>query len=452
MIRNIVLAATVALSGFAVSPVWADDPGQLTQALRLATARDWTAAGDHARASGPLAVEIVTWQRLRAGQGQFDEYQGFLLRHPDWPGLPLLQKRGERAIGNGADPASVIAYFSGTKPQTGAGSLALVAALKAQGRTSHARAEAVRAWRALSLDADDQAAFLEDYSETLKDHHGGRMNNMLWAGNIRDARAMQPLVTSGTRGVAAARIALMTNAKGVDAVIADVPERMMGSAGLAYDRFRWRIRKDRYDEAGALMLERSVSAESLGDPEAWSDWRRRLARREMRLGDAGRAYEMATQHHLSEGSSFADLEWLAGYIALRKLGNANTALTHFNRFAKAVGGPISLSRAGYWQGRALEALGRPNEALAAYGEAARYQTAFYGLLAAEKVGLPLSPALTGGEIYPDWRGTALSGSYGVSGGPAIAICGQPATGTAVLAASGRRPEWRRSRPPGGIGT
>src|SRR5690606_31772166 len=132
--------------------------------------------------------------------------------------------------------------------------------------------------------------------------------------------------------------------------------------------------------------------------------------KEMREGDPRRAYRMATGHHLSAGEDYADLEWLAGYIALRKLGDAKTALAHFDRFAAAVGGPISLARAGYWRGRALEALGRPDEAHGAYAEGARYQTAFYGLLSAEKVGLPISPALAGGEALPDWRGATFAGS------------------------------------------
>ena len=51
---------------------------------------------------------------------------------------------------------------------------------------------------------------------------------------------------------------------------------------------------------------------------------------------------------------------------------------------------------GYWRGRALEAMGREDEALAAYREGARHQTSFYGQLAAERAGLPTDPALLGG--------------------------------------------------------
>lgn len=236
------------------------------------------------------------------------------------------------------------------------------------------------------------------------------MAAMLWAGLVEDAKRMLPRVGEGTRAVARARIALQEDGDGLDALISAVPAKMAGSAGLAYDRFRWRISKDKYQDAATLMLERSTSAESLGDPEVWADWRRKLARKEMREGDPRRAYRLAADHQLTEGDDYADLEWLAGYVALRKLGDAKAALQHFDRFAATADGPISRGRAGYWQGRAYEALGQPDKAQAAYAEGARYQTGFYGLLAAEKVGLPLSPALAGGEAYPAWKDAAFAGA------------------------------------------
>lgn len=52
----------------------------------------------------------------------------------------------------------------------------------------------------------------------------------------------------------------------------------------------------------------------------------------MRDGDPKLAYQLASRHYLKEGSAFADLEWLSGYIALRKLNDPITALGHFLRF------------------------------------------------------------------------------------------------------------------------
>ncbi len=411
MIRNTTRAVSLALVLFAplTEQVRAEDTSALRAALMLADGRDWSGAVARARAAGPLSAAIVDWERLRAGQGSFGEYRAFLASYPDWPGLPYLRKKGEAVIGDAA-AAQVIAYFGTEKPQTGTGSLALIRALDASGKGKAARDETVRAWRNLPMSAEEHAGFIALYAPILADHHDGRTAAMLRAGYTEDARRMLPLNSAYTGAIAAARVALQADDKGVDAAVAAVPEKGLSSGGLAYDRFRWRIRKDLYDSAGDLLLERSVSAEALGDPEQWADWRRRLARKEMREGDPRRAYRMASQHHLKSGGDYADLEWLSGYIALRKLGDAKTALTHFRRMEKAVGGPISLSRANYWEGRAYEALGMTPEATAAYAEGARYQTSFYGLLSAEKVGLPLSPAMVGGENFPDWRGAAFTGS------------------------------------------
>lgn len=388
----------------------AEDPAAFRAALAAADGRDWPAAVAKARAAGPLAAAVIDWERLRDGKGAFDEYVAFLSRYPDWPGLPYLRQRGEAVIAEGTPPDAVIGYFAGGKPQTGTGSLALIAALQAKGQGQAAAEEAARAWRSLAMSDGEHALFVARHGALLAEHHDGRTAAMLRAGNVADVRRMLPLNGDYTRKVAEARVALQADEKGIDGLIAALPEKAVNSGGLAYDRFRWRIRKDLYDSADELLLERSSSAEALGDPGQWADWRRRLARKEMREGDAGRAYKMAARHHLTRGEDYADLEWLAGYIALRKLGDAKTALTHFDRFAKAVNGPISLARANYWRGRAHEALGDGAGARAAYAEGARYPTSFYGLLSAEKVGLPLSPAMAGGETYPDWRTLPVANS------------------------------------------
>ncbi len=66
-------------------------------------------------------------------------------------------------------------------------------------------------------------------------------------------------------------------------------------------------------------------------------------------------------------------QFTAGWIALRFLNDPATALGAFRPHrARASTNPITLARAGYWQGRAAEALGRKDEARAHYEAAARY--------------------------------------------------------------------------------
>ncbi len=123
----------------------------------------------------------------------------------------------------------------------------------------------------------------------------------------------------------------------------------------------------------------------------------------MRDGRHQEAYKIASTHFLTEGSDFAELEWLSGYIALRFLKEPKKAVEHFRNQLLAVDTPISLGRAGYWIGRAEEAAGNVQAAQQAYEFGGAYQTSFYGLLAAEKAGMDVDPRLAGNEEFPDWK-------------------------------------------------
>jgi soluble lytic murein transglycosylase len=154
----------------------------------------------------------------------------------------------------------------------------------------------------------------------------------------------------------------------------------------------------------------------------------------LREGTARDAYRLAARHPLSEGSAYADLEWLAGFIALRRLNDPQTALRHFQNLRTAVSTPISLGRAGYWEGRAREALGDAAGAQAAYEFGGEHQSGFYGLLAAEKAGLPMDGVYaTGGPEFPDWRSAAFASSSVLAAGQLLLRAGERPLGARFLA-------------------
>lgn len=179
-----------------------------------------------------------------------------------------------------------------------------------------------------------------------------------------------------------------------------------GRALNNWTAFRRAYDKRDYDEAARLLEEITVDPRGLGRPALWSDRRVRLARREARLGNAARAYHLASQHHLvpTDGYDYADNEWIAGWVALRKQGDPARAIRHFERFQAAVETPISLARGGYWLGRAHAAAGSKAEAARWYKVAAAHQTAFYGQLAAAEIGAPGDSSLAARDL-PNWRTT-----------------------------------------------
>ena len=400
----------VALSLFLVTPwkLHADEVSGLRTALAAAGAENWAAAA--AAAEGQVSDDIVEWLRLRSGDGLLGEYEAFLQRRADWPGLRLMREKGEAAVARSTSAERVLAWFNGGQPETVEGSFALIRAYTALGQTDAARAEAVRAWIALSFTAEQETALLEAYPKALAQVNETRLDRLLWDGEDTEAARMLPRVGADWRKLAEARIALREESPGVDGKLKAVPAALAANPGLAYERFIWRMRKDRYEEAATLIVDSSTSAETLGRPEDWAERRALLARRLLRDGDPRMAYRVAASHHLAGGSDYADLEFIAGFVALRHLGDAQAGLDHFRRLSAAVSTPISLARGAYWEGRALEAMDQTEAARAAFARAAQNHTAYYGLLAAERLGVPLDQDVLGRQRYPDWQTASFADS------------------------------------------
>jgi len=413
----------------ALAPARAEVSENAAAAMRVALQQvregDWRSADVAAIPAGPVGRTIVEWYRLREGQGSFDEYRSFFERYPDWPDIARLRGAAETAIPPGAEPELVLDFFAGDLPATGTGVLRLIEAHEAMNHSGDAGALAVLAWRTMVLGDDAEDALLARYRDLLEPHHEARLDEMLWRGSENAARRMYPRVSEGWQRLAEARLALAAQAPGVDARIEAVPEALRNQAGLAYERFNWRARRGLIEGAIELLNATSISPEALGRPERWANWRRIYARMMMRAGDPELAYALASRHFLVEGASFADLEWLSGYLALRYFKDPELALFHFDRFEAAVETPISLGRAAYWRGRAYEALDDAVNARTAYREGARWQTSFYGLLSAEAAGLPLDPTLTGAEEFPPIDGSVIGASAVYQAAELLIAGGEP---------------------------
>ncbi|MCA0203918.1 MAG: lytic transglycosylase domain-containing protein [Proteobacteria bacterium] len=378
--------------------------GALVSAVRLGDVERFQVLRE---AAGPIGVRIATWRILREGiAGDLSTYAAFATHHQDWPGMDLLYTRAEARLA-GEPPEAVLSWLSLHPPRTSEGYLAR---LRAEVALDRDPTETLRAlWLGYPLTEAIEEDLLTRFGDRLRPLAAERLDAMLWEGERNASERMIPRVGAADAALARARLALQARADGVNALIDAVPAARADDPGLAYDRFYWRLNRGLQDEAADLML--SVSPDNLGRPEKWAAQRARLARRAMEAGAYETAFTLAANHGLTDhGTSMADLEWLAGYIALRFLDRPAEALAHFQTLRNRSVSPITLGRAGYWEGRAQEALGNAEAAREAFAFGAQYQTAFYGQLAAERLDLSLDPALIAPPAYPDWHDTPLASS------------------------------------------
>jgi soluble lytic murein transglycosylase len=170
---------------------------------------------------------------------------------------------------------------------------------------------------------------------------------------------------------------------------------MREALGMRYALARYYRVNENYSKARDVLLTIPGDADKIGDAEAWWIERRIVARRSIGLDDPKgarkAAYKIAAAHGFADGDEAIEGEFLAGWIALRYLNDAETGLKHFQRLAAISTSRTEKARAGYWTGRAYEAMGDKGSAKAAYREASAYSTIYYGQLAREKIGLGKVP-------------------------------------------------------------
>ena len=131
--------------------------------------------------------------------------------------------------------------------------------------------------------------------------------------------------------------------------------------------------------------------------------RRALVRKLIDIGDVKTAYAVARDASPPNRPAYrVDQPFTAGWVALRFLRDPKLALEHFDKVAIDTENPVAKARAAYWKGRAHEVLGHAQEARSFYETAAQYTTAYYGQIAAGKLGtgdlaIRSAPALSPNE-------------------------------------------------------
>lgn len=359
----------------------------LTQMVDQAKDKEWVSARDAARkVRNPAALEAYEWLRLQQpGIDNFERMAAWVEAHPDWPSQSRIQVQGEYALDGGAARDSrVIRFFDRFAPKTGVAATRYALALKNAGRITDARKVASDAWLTKNISASDERSLLSAFGPILRPLHEQRLDALIWKSYLTAAERHLGRVSGNTRKLGEARIALMRAKGNVDGLVSRVPPSLKDDPGLAYARMVWRKKKGLTSSAEAMMLKASATGR-LGQPDRWADERQSFVRGALKDGDVRRAYALAAGNGLSEGIDFAELEWMAGWLALRKLDQPQNALGHFKRLYEGVVTPVSRSRAAFWAGEASAKLGRTEEAIRWHRNAAKYPSAFYGQLSAKRL-------------------------------------------------------------------
>jgi soluble lytic murein transglycosylase len=341
----------------------------------------------------PVASKLAEWIILRSDDNgaTVERYRAFVSANPSWPSQTFLRRRTEAALWDDhRDDATVLAWFENETPLSAKGRFSLARAQIARGDRANAERNVRDAWRADSISADTESAALDLFGALLTpSDHKARMDMLLYGTETEAALRAAKRLGGAQLALAKARIAVTRKAPNSKALLDAVSGELHGDPGYMFSKIQLLRREEKFPEAAQLMLAAPRDPGRLYNLDEWWIERRLLSRKMLDIGEYRTAYLIARDAALPARDIYkTEQEFTAGWIALRFLKDPATAAQHFARIGVGSVNPTALARAGYWQGRAAEAAGRPQDARAAYAAAAEQSTSYYGQLARAKLGMP----------------------------------------------------------------
>jgi soluble lytic murein transglycosylase len=351
-----------------------------------------------------MVQAIERWKLLSRSDGfTFFDYSTFLMAYPGLPEEAKLRGYAEKALlRETVEPRQVAAFFDRFPPLGNPGRAQYALALYALGRPEAAQV-AREAWRSGVMSDAAEAALLARIGPSLAaEDHDRRMDELLWQ-NAPDQGSRQLAYTSSTRrGLFADRLSMV---QGLDHYAGGTPPQAdaVADPGYVYNRSRYLRTKGQAASAAYLLGTRPRFATPPREPRKWVDELLEVANK----ADAENAVRIAASvddtfapgtdvslQNYAIRDDYTSLMWLGGWKALYALNDGRRAAPLFRRYGAAARTPQTRSKGFYWAGRALAQAGDRDGAESFFRQAAQYPDQYYGMLALERLGLPI-PAFNG---------------------------------------------------------
>ena len=361
------------------------DFNRFREGLDAAEDEDWERVRElRLELTDTAARNVLLWRiAMDDPRATFLELDMVLAELENWPRDSFIRSEAESKInGSGLSAPFIANWFENNPPTTGRGQIAYAEALIDTGRIEEGEHLLRETWRTERLPLPVQRDTYQTHRDRLTEaDHMARIDYLIWSNQRTAARRVLPLLSGTNRDLADARLRLAGRQSGVDRAVNRIPASLANDPGLVFERARWRRRSGLRDTVLPLLLELPDAHEDVNALELMWTERKLMILTLIRDRDYQTAYELARAHGLQSGADFADAEFMAGWLALVHLDDANSAMAHFTRLGENVTTPVSLSRAEYWKARAADALGQPDLAAQYYAAAGEHSTAYYGQLA-----------------------------------------------------------------------
>ncbi|MDR1910587.1 MAG: lytic transglycosylase domain-containing protein [Holosporales bacterium] len=334
--------------------------------------------------------DLIQWVVLikRMPFGTFPEMRHFAETHTFWPSQDLLRAGLEDAITiQTVLSKEDLRWFQRYPPQQGTTALMCLTQIKDTVPEEEFKKYLRSLWRRTAFSAEEEKWILFSYKKFLSHQDMiDRANILLWKRQTTAAARLLPFIPATHLPLMKARIQL---GKGHPRKT-KCPEALVKKFGkdfcFAYTVVFIERKKGKFRHAPSLLKK----IDFFKDTEHMSLWGQEVqyvARELIRTKRFQEAYQILARAAFPvKECEYADAQFLAGWVALRRLKQPKVALQHFSAIEKHSQNHRYQAHALYWKARALEQLKRRKEARSTLSRCAAYENTFWGQLARETLG------------------------------------------------------------------
>ena len=346
----------------------------------------WTKAlSTSSRAKDKSINNFIQWSYLltNGNQASFFDYLTFIDKNNDYPRIDRIRYLAEQKLDTKEiSPKKIINWFGDKEPLSGFGKMILGESNILIGNVELGKKQIKEGWKEADLSANQLKFFRSKFKKYLDEKdYINRAEYLAWNNKYWDLKRILPYLPKDYELLYNARQLLMSKSYGVDEAIKNVPDKFVNDAGLNYDRLKWRRKRGRIDGSVEILLNVKNTKDYLVRPDLWWEEREIISRSLIYDKKFELAYKISSNHGLTEGSEFAEAEWMSGWIALSFLKDPLLAKDHFLNFYNNVSYPISTARGAYWLGKTFKTLKDKEQSNKWFEEATKYLTTYYGQLA-----------------------------------------------------------------------
>ena len=346
----------------------------------------WTKAlSTSSRAKDKSINNFILWRYLltNGNQASFFDYLAFIDKNKDYPRIDRIRYLAEHKLDTKEiSPKKIINWFGNNEPLSGFGKMILGESNILIGNVELGKKQIKEGWKEADLSANQLKFFRSKFKKYLDEKdYINRAEYLAWNNKYWDLKRILPYLPKDYELLYNARQLLMSKSYGVDEAIKNVPDKFVNDAGLNYDRLKWRRKRGRIDGSVEILLNVKNTKDYLVRPDLWWEEREIISRSLIYDKKFELAYKISSNHGLTEGSEFAEAEWMSGWIALSFLKDPLLAKDHFLNFYNNVSYPISTARGAYWLGKTFKTLKDKEQSNKWFEEATKYLTTYYGQLA-----------------------------------------------------------------------